>query len=185
MLPTPRRRAVNLRRARPEQEIQRALFQHLAIRAASSVFGFHPANGGWRTATEAAILKGMGVRAGIPDIIIIHAGKCYALELKAPGGRLTPVQRVTHAALAAAGATVAVAYGLDDALARLEGWGLLRGSCQDVAPRRPRAGPEMAAGASGQAGRVLPASFILRLLDAPIRGIALGTQALSQSAPLR
>jgi len=33
------------------------------------------------------------------------------------------------AALAAAGAEVAVAYGLDDALARLEAWGLLRGSC--------------------------------------------------------
>jgi hypothetical protein len=40
------------------------------------------------------------------------------------------VQRDAHAALVAAGATVAVAYGLDDALARLEAWGLVRGSCQ-------------------------------------------------------
>jgi hypothetical protein len=115
------------RRARPEQEIQRALFQHLSIRAASSVFGFHPANGGWRTPVEAAIFKSMGVRAGVPDIIIIHAGHCYALELKAPDGRLTPVQHDTQRALAAAGAEVATAYGLDDALARLEAWGLLRG----------------------------------------------------------
>ena len=120
--------------SRPEQQIQRAVFEHLAIRAASTVFAFHPANGGWRSRVEAAILKGMGVKAGVPDIIAIKGGRCYALELKAPDGRLTPVQRDAHAALAAAGATVAVAYGLDDALARLEVWGLVRGSCQGRCP---------------------------------------------------
>jgi len=118
------------RAAQPEQQIQRAVFEHLAIRAASTVFAFHPANGGWRSRVEAAILKGMGVKAGVPDVIANKNGRCYALELKAPRGRLTPVQRHAHAALAAAGATVAVAYGLDDALARLEAWGLVRGSCQ-------------------------------------------------------
>jgi hypothetical protein len=122
------------RGSRPEQQIQRAVFQHLALRGASTVFAFHPANGGWRSRVEAAILKGMGVRAGVPDFIAIKGGQCYALELKAPDGRLTSVQRDAHAALAAAGATVAVAYGLDDALARLEAWGLVRGSCQG---RRP------------------------------------------------
>ena len=116
--------------SRPEQQIQRAVFEHLAIRGAPAMFAFHPANGGWRSHVEAAILKGVGVRAGVPDIIAIKGGRCYALELKASGGRLTPVQRDAHAALVAAGATVAVAYGLDDALARLEAWGLLRGSCQ-------------------------------------------------------
>jgi hypothetical protein len=49
-------------------------------------------------------------------------------ELKAPGGRLTAVQRDAHVALAAAGATVAVAGSLDAALAQLEAWALLRGS---------------------------------------------------------
>jgi hypothetical protein len=122
------------RTARPEQQIQRAVFEHLAVRAASTVFAFHPANGGWRSPVEGAILKGLGVRAGVPDIVAIKNGRCYALELKAPDGRLTPVQRDAHAALAAAGATVATAYGLDDALARLEAWGLVRGSCQG---RRP------------------------------------------------
>ena len=119
-------------RSTPEQQIQRAVFEHLAIRAASTVFAFHPANGGWRSRVEAAILKGMGVKAGVPDVIAIEGGRCYALELKAPDGRLTPVQRDSHAALAAAGATVAVAYGLDDAIARLEAWGLVRGSCRGL-----------------------------------------------------
>jgi hypothetical protein len=119
-----------MRRSRREQHIQRAVFEHLAIRGAPAVFAFHPANGGWRSRVEAAILKGMGVKAGVPDNIAIKDARCYALELKEAGGRLTPVQRDAHAALVAAGATVAVAYGLDDALARLEAWGLVRGSCQ-------------------------------------------------------
>jgi hypothetical protein len=117
-----------------EQEIQRAVFQHLAVRGAPAMFAFHPANGGWRSRVEAAILKGMGVKAGTPDIVAVKDGQCYALELKASDGRLTSVQRDAHAALAAAGATVAVACGLDDALARLEARGLVRGSCQG---RRP------------------------------------------------
>ena len=99
-------------RGSPEQQIQRAVFEHLAVRAASTVFAFHPANGGWRSRVEGAILKGMGVRAGVPDIVAVKNGRCYALELKAPDGRLTPAQRDAHAALVAAGATVAVAYGL-------------------------------------------------------------------------
>jgi hypothetical protein len=112
---------------RLEQQIQRAVFEHLALRGAPALFAFHPANGGWRSRVEAAILKGMGVRAGVPDIIAIKSGRCYALELKAPGGHLTPVQLDAHAALAAAGAEVAVAAGIDAALAILEGWNLLRG----------------------------------------------------------
>ena len=125
------------RAAQPEQQVQRAVFQHLTIRAAPGTYAFHPANGGWRSRVEGAIFKGMGVRAGTPDIVAIKGGRCYALELKAPDGRLTPVQRDAHAALTAAGATVEVAYGLDDALARLEAWGLVRGSCQGrrVIPR--------------------------------------------------
>ena len=114
-------------RSRPEQAIQRAMFQHLAWRSAPGVFAFHPANGGWRSRIEAAILKGLGVRAGVPDVIAIKGGRTYALELKSPGGRLTAAQSIAHAALRAAGASVVTTYGLDDALAQLERWGLLRG----------------------------------------------------------
>ncbi len=114
-------------RNRPEQAIQRAVFQHMAIRGASDCFAFHVPNGGLRSRIEASIMKGLGVRAGIPDIIAIKAGLTYALELKAPGGRLSPAQSEVHAALRAAGASVAVACGLDDTLRQLEAWHLLRG----------------------------------------------------------
>jgi hypothetical protein len=114
-------------RNRPEQAIQKAVFAHLAARPTRGVFAFHPANGGWRSRVEASIMKGLGVRAGVPDIIAVKDGRAYGLELKAPGGRLSAVQRNCHAALAAAGATVATAGSLDDALGLLERWGLLRG----------------------------------------------------------
>ena len=112
---------------RPEAAIHAAVFQHLRARGAPNVFAFHPANGGYRKPIEAAIMKGMGVVAGVPDIIAIHDGRVYALELKAAGGRATPKQQEAIAAMEAAGAYTAIAEGLDRALAYLEAWGLLRG----------------------------------------------------------
>lgn len=112
---------------RPEQAIQRAVFQHIAARPAPGVFAFHPANGGRRSPLEAAIMKGLGVVAGVPDVIAIREGAVFGLELKAPGGRVSAAQIAVHDALRAAGAKIAIATGIDDALAYLEAWGVLRG----------------------------------------------------------
>jgi hypothetical protein len=117
---------VTQRPARSEAQIQRAVIEHLAWRAAPNSFAFHPANGGWRTAVEGAILKGMGVVPGVPDIIIINNGRAFALELKTSTGRLTDIQRQTIETMQRAGATVAVAYGVDEAITQLENWQLLR-----------------------------------------------------------
>jgi hypothetical protein len=122
------------RRQRPEDQIQRAVFQHLALRAAPGVFAFHPANGGRRSRVEAAILKGLGVRAGVPDVIAVKDGRTYAPELKALGGRLTEAQYAAHAALRTAGVAVATTYGLDAALVQLEQWSLLLGRVGRVVP---------------------------------------------------
>jgi ABC-type Fe3+ transport system substrate-binding protein len=114
-------------RRRPEQEIQKALADHLRARAAAGTYWFHPANGGARTAIEGAILKACGVRAGTPDLILIKDGRTYGLELKANGGRLSPSQQSAHQEMKAAGAEVAVATGIDEAIKQLEAWQLLRG----------------------------------------------------------
>jgi hypothetical protein len=53
-------------RRRQEAAIQRAVFQHLRARAAPGVFAFHVPNGGYRKPVEAAIMKGLGVVAGVP-----------------------------------------------------------------------------------------------------------------------
>lgn len=115
-------------RRRPEQALQRSVIEHLAWRAKPDVFCFHVPLGGWRSPIEAAILKSIGTVAGVPDLICLFQGHCYALELKAEDGPVTDVQRVVHERLRAAGATVATATGIDAALEVLDGWGLLRPS---------------------------------------------------------
>jgi hypothetical protein len=61
---------------RPGQGVRGLLFLHIP-------------NGGARTAAEASILKGLGVMRGAPDLLLIHRGVVFALELKAPSGRLS------------------------------------------------------------------------------------------------
>ena len=68
-----------------------------------------------------------------------------ALELKAGRGRLTDVQRVVHERLREAGANVAIAHGIDQALAQLTEWKLLRvsspGADRDGKPSKRAAKP--------------------------------------------
>jgi hypothetical protein len=109
-----------------ETKIQCAVIAHLKARGAPGVFAFAVPNGGYRKPVEAAILKGMGVTSGVPDIIAVHRGRVFALELKADGGRATNKQLACIAALREAGAVTSIAVGLDAALATLESWGLLR-----------------------------------------------------------
>lgn len=111
---------------RPEQEIQRAVFKHLAARSMPGVFAFHCPNGGKRSKIEAAIFKGLGVRSGVPDVIIFYRAQIFGLELKASDGRLSPNQRQAMNEMEVAGARTAVAKSLDEALITLECWGVLR-----------------------------------------------------------
>jgi hypothetical protein len=114
-------------RTRPEDLIQRTVFQHLKARKTPGTFAFHVPNGGKRKPIEAAIFKGLGVVAGIPDIIAIRGGRAFGLELKAEGGEPSEKQIAALAEMEKAGASVAMAIGLDAALSQLEAWGLLNG----------------------------------------------------------
>jgi hypothetical protein len=118
------------RAARPEDLIQRAVVQHLRQRGVPGLVFWHTPNGGKRKPIEASIFKGLGVRAGVSDIIAVHAGRIFALELKADDGRPTEAQLEFLSDLNRAGAFVAVATGLDKAIATLEAWGLLSGKAQ-------------------------------------------------------
>ena len=124
-----------MKRNRPEQQIQKAVLEHLAWRGVPGLWWCHVPNGGYRTAIEAAIFKGLGLIPGVPDLLLVYRGQLYALELKAEGGRLSPnTQIATHERMRAAGVVVGVAYGIDEALAWLELWQLLR-LRRDVAER--------------------------------------------------
>ena len=97
------------------------------MRGVPGVYAFHPANGGYRRPIEAARLKGLGVRPGVPDVVAFHRGQVYAIELKTEGGRATDAQRQAIEDIRTAGGHAKICHGLDHALAALEGWGLLRG----------------------------------------------------------
>jgi hypothetical protein len=118
------------RRRSPEQVIQRSVVQHLRQRGAPGMVFWHTPNGGKRRPIEAAIFSGLGVRAGVSDIIAVHHGRVFGLELKAPNGRPTEAQMQFASDLNAAGGFACITSGLDEALRVLERWGLLRGTVQ-------------------------------------------------------
>jgi hypothetical protein len=111
-----------------EAQIQNTVCEHLRWHAMPGAFWCHVPNGGWRSPIEAAIFKGLGVVAGVPDLLIIYDGECFGLELKSERGYLTNIQRDTHERLRAAGCHVATAHGLDAAIKQLTDWHLLRGT---------------------------------------------------------
>jgi hypothetical protein len=119
-------------RRRSEDELQRIVCQHLRQRGAPGLVWWHTPNGGKRRRVEAAILKGLGTRAGVADLIFVHSGRPFALELKADEGRPTVEQMEFVSDFNSAGGSAAIVNGLDRALCTLETWGLLRGTAQGV-----------------------------------------------------
>jgi hypothetical protein len=115
------------RRPSPEALIHRALADHLRLRAKPDVLWLHVPNGERRDKITGAKLKRMGVLAGASDFLFWHNGNSFALELKAPDGRLSEAQLDFLARFNDAGGHSAVAEGIDRALAVLESWNLLRG----------------------------------------------------------
>jgi hypothetical protein len=111
---------------RPEDAIQRAVVQHLEARGVKGLVYFHVPNGGKRDVVTASILKTMGVRAGVSDLVLFYNKQLFVLELKAPGNKPTESQIEFLSDIDREGGFGAVATGLDQALITLEVWGLLR-----------------------------------------------------------
>jgi hypothetical protein len=116
------------KRQHPESDLQRDVFAHLRMRGIKNCFSFHCPNGGWRSPIEAAIFKAIGVTPGVPDVLCVYGGRLYALELKVKGKHPSVSQHIAMEGLRLAGAQVAVATGIDEAVKQLESWGLLRGT---------------------------------------------------------
>lgn len=113
-----------------ENEIQRAVFDHIRTRGVKGLVAFHPKNGGiHQRGRRAGINSGLGVVAGVSDIILFHDGEFYALELKRFGKRVDEGddQDKFLRAVEAAGGNAAWQHGLTAALRQLERWGLLKG----------------------------------------------------------
>lgn len=87
---------------------------------------WHTPNGELRDPRAAAKLRAMGVRPGVPDLLLIDPdGWLRCLEFKAPGGRLSDSQEAFRAFCIARGIPFVVAYSVDEALIAFETWGCL------------------------------------------------------------
>ena len=91
--------------ARPEQDLQRHLLTALKHMLTPATFLAVP-------------------EAGSQRLSFIHGGRAFYLELAAPRGYLTPLQRAEHVALRDAGARVEVTRSLPQALAHLRSFGI-------------------------------------------------------------
>ena len=114
---------------RREQAIHKAVIGHLRLRGVRGLVYFHcPMGAHYGSKAQGGMMKSLGARAGVSDLILVHRSKIFALELKAPGGRATEEQLLFIADMERQGAFCAIATGIDQALKTLEIWGLLRGS---------------------------------------------------------
>ena len=108
-------------RSYPEQALQVAVADYLRLVLPPTVFWSAVGHGGGGR-VRGAILKAMGLRAGVPDLFLIHGGRAYFIELKTPTGRISTAQMVAHDAIERAGATVAICRSVDAVADQLRRW---------------------------------------------------------------
>jgi len=108
-----------------EHLTQKAICQYLDMRG---VMYFAVPNGGKRNLITAKKLKAEGVKAGVPDLCVIHDGQAYFLEVKKPKtlnsgkGQLSKAQKVMIERIKEAGGEVAVVHSVADVIEACIDW---------------------------------------------------------------
>lgn len=112
----------------PESRIQASIVDWWNVASAGyrldSRLLAHVPNGGKRGKIEASILKGMGVRPGFPDLVLMvpfrRDGHIVApgllVEVKSPEGRLSPEQKQMVPLLQQQGYAVCVAWNVTEGI---------------------------------------------------------------------
>lgn len=105
--------ATRKKRDNPEEQLQKKVAEFLGwALIPPTFFTAFPAGGGG--VRRGARLKAMGLRAGVPDLLVIAPGcPVIMIELKADKGGLSPIQRVVHGELTLAGVRTYVAKTVD------------------------------------------------------------------------
>jgi hypothetical protein len=122
--PRPRRAPViRPKESRLHFDIVRILNDH----AKPGWIHFHAANGERRDIKTGARLKNMGVRPGVPDLILFSpVGKIHLLELKRNGENLSPSQEEFRGWAIRTGVPFVIAHSFDEALIALDAWDALK-----------------------------------------------------------
>ncbi len=120
------------KRKQPEATLQRSvvtlLSWLLAPPAWFTAIGHGPRGRGNQKGDEGynrgAQWKGLGVKAGVPDLLIVYRGNAYWIELKAPKGVVSEDQKRAHLDLRTAGCGLEVCRSLEDVQKILAVWGI-------------------------------------------------------------
>ena len=113
----------------PESQIQRAIVQYLSILEGQGKLFFFavPNQGGKGLAKRGAMLKGLGLRAGVPDLCVcLPHGQIQFVEVKTDSGHVSVDQAKTFAALTLLGFRPDIVRSLDDMIALCREWGLVK-----------------------------------------------------------
>lgn len=143
-------------RFRLTEEIEAEDALHATVAAGLHVFlgpgvewSTFPAGHGQLTKAAASKLVRLGMKRGWPDILLVHAGQIFGIELKTRGGRLSKTrvvrtrrggprvlvgQEEMHPRLAAAGMRIAVCRSWPDVVDILRHWEIpVRARTREVA----------------------------------------------------
>lgn len=117
----------------PEASLQRSIVQYLTLLENQQRLFFFavPNQGGAGLKKRGAILKGLGQKAGVSDLVIIYRStgglpKTAFVELKAPKGVLSPAQHGFADWCERLGFEYHVIRELDEVINLVEAWGLVR-----------------------------------------------------------
>lgn len=105
-----------------EDNFQKTVARYLD---AKGVLWFHCPNGGHRNIAEASKLKAMGVKPGIPDILILerrHFYNGFAIELKVGINKCTENQEEMQRHFFAHNWKVVVSYSLDHVIQEIDNY---------------------------------------------------------------
>jgi hypothetical protein len=110
-----------------EHTLQSLILRHLAYYARRDVYWFAIPNAGRRTGRAGARLRQEGMRRGVADLcFMLPAGKCAWLEMKTENGRLSDEQKGFQARCLRLGHPYAIAKTIDEAIATLKSWDVLK-----------------------------------------------------------
>lgn len=91
-----------------EKEIQKSILDYLSLRKI-----FHWRNNSGAFKTEKGGFYSFGT-PGSPDVLAIHEGVFYGIEVKKPGGKQSEHQKAFQTGLEKAGGRYVLAFSIDD-----------------------------------------------------------------------
>lgn len=110
-----------------EYEVHKTVVEHLRAYGNPEAVWFHVANASKASPQYRRKLAALGLRPGVSDLIALVNGEAFALELKREAkGRVSEHQNKFLSDWRNAGGHGVVAEGLDEALACLRAWNVLR-----------------------------------------------------------